>query len=156
MKGNKYQIDLLARDIDGLVRDYEIDDSFFQQIDGLIQRGQVETTLQVESTSRMVFHFHFHSKGIIFVPCDRCLADVKVSIDTEDMLTVKLGNGYSDEGDVVVIPESDGYIDVSQYIYEQIALSLPIQVIHPEGECDEDMITKLDSHITKFPEADDE
>ena len=144
MKTNEYTIDLLAPNVDGKEIEYHIEDAFFQHIDGLVQRGQVTTTLHIEGSTRSVFRFHFHSEGIVFAPCDRCLADVEVPIDTDDTLTVKLGAEYSDEGECIVIPESEGVIDVSQFIYELIALSLPMKVVHEDGQCDEAMLAKLE------------
>ncbi len=144
MKANEYTIDLLAPNVDGMEREYHIDDAFFQNIEGLVQRGQVMTTLRIDGSTRSVFRFHFHSKGTLFAPCDRCLADVEVPIDTDDTLTVKLGVEYADEGDCIVIPESEGVIDVSQFIYELIALSLPLRLVHEEGQCDEAMIATLE------------
>jgi len=98
MKANKYTIDLLTPNVDGTEKVFHIDDTFFQNVDGLVQRGQVTTTLHIEGSTRSVFRFHFHSEGIVFAPCDRCLADVEVPIDTDDMLTIKLGVEYADEG----------------------------------------------------------
>ena len=107
MKANEYQIDLLAPDVVGKTIEYHIDDTFFQQLDGLIQRGQVKTTLHIEGSTRSVFRFHFHSVGVVYAPCDRCLADVEVPIDTDDLLNVKLGAEYADEGLTKASPEQN-------------------------------------------------
>ena len=155
MKTNEYIIDLLAPNVDGKTIDYTIGDEFFQKIDGLIQRGQVKTTLKIEGSARSVFRFSFHSEGTVFAPCDRCLADVEVPIDTDDMLAVKLGAEYSDEGETIVIPESEGVIDVSQFIYELIALSLPMKLVHEEGQCDAVMMATLEQ-LTPVSKLDEE
>lgn len=155
MKANEYIIDLLTPSVDGKTIDYTIDDAFFQKIDGLVQRGLVKTTLRIEGSTRSVFRFYFHFKGTVFAPCDRCLADVEVPIDTDDMLTVKLGAEYSDEGECIVIPESEGAIDVSQFIYELIALSLPMKLVHEEGQCDEAMMATLE-RLTPVNKLDEE
>jgi len=155
MKRNEYQIDLLSNGINGLSVNYQIDDKFFHDIDGLIQRGKVDTVLSVETVSRYMFHFYFRSKGVIYAPCDRCLADISVMVDTDDMLTVKLGTDFSDDGDVIVIPEQEGVIDVSQYIYEFLALSLPMKLVHKDGECDEQMVLTLHQHMSHLSEDDE-
>lgn len=126
---------------------YDIDDDFFKDIDGLIERGQIHTTLKVEGNARTRFNLHIHSVGTVTVPCDRCLAEVEIPVDTTDDLTVKLGAEYSDEGDMVIIPESDGYINIAQFIYEYIVLSLPIQKVHEPGGCDAATIEALQTHI---------
>ena len=68
MKTNEYAIDLLAPNVDGKEIEYHIEDAFFQHIDGLVQRGQVTTTLHIEGSTRSVFRFHFHSEGTVFAP----------------------------------------------------------------------------------------
>ena len=155
MKANEYIIDLLAPNINGKTIDYTIGDDFFTQIDGLIQRGQVKTTLKIEGNARSVFRFYFHFEGKVFAPCDRCLADVEVPIDTDDMLAVKLGTEYSDEGETIIVPENEGVIDVSQFIYELIALSLPLKLVHEEGQCDEAMMATLEK-LTPVSSLDEE
>ena len=37
-------------------------------------------------------------------------------------------------------------IDTSQYIYEYIRLQLPQKRIHPDGECNVEVISKLNNH----------
>ncbi len=155
MKANEYTIDLLTPNVDGTEKVFHIDDTFFQKVDGLVQRGQVTTTLHIEGSTRSVFRFHFHSEGTVFAPCDLCLADVEVPIDTDDTLTVKLGAEYADEGECIVIPESEGVIDVSQFIYELIALSLPMKVVHEDGQCDEAMMATLEQ-LTPVNKLDEE
>ena len=155
MKANEYQIDLLAPDVDGKTIEYHIDDNFFQRLDGLIQQGQVKTNLHIEGSTRSVFRFHFHSVGVVYAPCDRCLADVEVPIDTDDLLNVKLGAEYADEGETIIVAENDGMIDVSQFIYEFIALSLPMKLVHEEGQCDEAMMATLEK-LTPVSPLDEE
>ena len=148
MDKNEFKIDLLGSSINGYDAQYTIDDSFFHMIDGFIQRGQIHATLHVEPSTDFVFRFVIHSKGIVYVPCDRCLADIELRIDTKDELFVKLGEEYIDEGNVVVVPEKVGKIDVSQFIYEFIALSLPLKLVHEPGKCDEAMIATLEEHLS--------
>lgn len=148
MGKDNFKIDLLGRNIDGLKVEYTIDDSFFQKIDGLIWRGQVHTTVEVAGNTQSRYRFTIRSRGIVYAPCDRCLADVAVPVDTVDELSVMLGDDYSDEGDLVVVPENDGVIDISQFIYEYIALSMPLKLVHAPGECDEAMIDVLKAHLS--------
>ena len=67
---------------------------------------------------------------------------------------MKLGAEYADEGECIFIPESEGVIDVSQFIYELIALSLPMKVVHEDGQCDEAMMATLEqlTPVNKFDE----
>ena len=45
--------------------------------------------------------------------------------------------------DVVILPESAFKIDLAQWMYEYVAIAMPIQKVHPEGECDPEMLKYL-------------
>jgi uncharacterized metal-binding protein YceD (DUF177 family) len=47
------------------------------------------------------------------------------------------------DGDVMWINPADNEVDFTQYIYESIVLSLPYQRVHPEGECNPDMMARF-------------
>ena len=76
-------------------------------------------------------------------------------IRTDDLLNVKLGAEYADEGETIIVAENDGMIDVSQFIYEFIALSLPMKLVHEEGQCDEAMMAALEK-LTPVSPLDEE
>ena len=94
------------------------------------------------------FRFGIRSVGVVYAPCDRCLADVEIPVDTSDEIAVVLGDEYSDEGDVIVVPEKEGAIDLAHVIYEFIALSLPLKLVHEPGNCDEAMMAALEEHLS--------
>ena len=140
-----YKIDLLSSGLGGKTFEYEIGDNFFAEIGGLIQRGSIHTTVVCLSAGS-VYKFRIHSIGTIIVPCDRCLADLELRIETADDLNVKLGSEYADDGDCVIVPESEGYLDLAQFIYEFIALSMPMACCHEPGKCDDAMMHELSRH----------
>lgn len=149
-----YQVDLLSSQLDGKVIAFSESDDFFAAIDGLLDRGSVNTEVKCCCTGTM-YKFTIHSEGYVIVPCDVCLADLELRIDTTDELVVKLGDEYSDEGDCVIVPEAEGYIDLAQYIYEFIALSMPISCSHEPGKCDEAMMQELSKHQAARSSNDD-
>jgi len=151
-----YKIDLLSRDLKGKTFEWDIDDSFFAEIDGLVKCGSVHVNAECFSAGTII-KFMIHSVGTVIVPCDRCLADLELRIETEDELSVKLGNDYSDDGDCVIIPEAEGYIDLAQFIYEFIVLSMPITCQHEPGKCDDAMMQTLSEHqAARSGQEDDE
>ena len=150
------KIDLMSSGLGGKTFELEIGDDFFADIDGLIQRGNIHTTVVCLSAGA-VFKFQIHSVGTVIVPCDRCLADLELRIETTDDLSVKMGDEYADEGDCVIVPESEGYIDLAQFIYEFIVLSMPIACCHEPGKCDDAMMQELSKHqSTRSGEEDSE
>lgn len=80
--------------------------------------------------------------GTITVPCDRCLGDLVVNVDTDATLRYRFGEDpqtevYEADGrEVVWIPEGETAIDLSQVIYDYSLLAVPIQHCHADGECD--------------------
>lgn len=150
-----YKVDLLSSQLNNSVLSFDEGDTFFADIDGLINRGTIHTTVKCMCTGTM-YKFNIHSEGYVIVPCDVCLADLELRIDTTDELVVKLGDEYSDEGDCVIVPEAEGYIDLAQYIYEFIALSMPITCSHEPGKCDESMMEELSKHQAARSSYDDE
>ena len=126
---------------------YKIDNQFFADIDApQIQKGDLEVQLTVQK-SIGVFVLDFHTEGVVYVPCDRCLDDVKIDIDTDNTLKVKLGEEESDDDEFITVSEMDGFINVAWYIYEFIALSLPIKHVHAPGECNKAMLGALNKYL---------
>jgi len=151
-----YKIDLLSSGLGGKTFEYDLSDDFFAEMEGLVQRGSIHTTVACLSAGS-VYKFQIHSVGTIIVPCDRCLSDLELRIETTDDLNVKLGDEYADEGDCVVVPEAEGYLDLAQFIYEFIALSMPLTCCHEPGKCDDAMMQELSRHqSTRSGIADDE
>lgn len=155
-KMDTYKVDLLSSAFKDGQLQYDINDDFFGAIDGLVNRGNIKTTVDCKCTGSM-YKFMIHSVGSVIVPCDRCLADLELRIDTVDELVAKLGEEYSDEGDCVIVPESEGILDLAQYIYEFIVLSMPIVCTHEPGKCDDAMMQELSRHqATRSGQEDDE
>lgn len=126
--------------------DFDLDNNFFADIDGEeFQKGSVTATVRVKK-NRDVFDFTFSMAGTVVVPCDRCLDDIEIEIASENSLKVRLGDNYADEGDTVIVPESDGDINIAWYLYEFIALALPMKRVHAPGKCNHEMTGKLKKH----------
>lgn len=70
---------------------------------------------------------------MIHIPCDICLDDMDQSIETDNRLVVKFGEDYSEDDDLVTVAENEGILDVSWFIYEFIALNIPIKHVHAPG-----------------------
>ena len=133
---------------------YQLDNQFFSDLDAPeIQKGQLDVSLKVTKTSG-VYRLDFQTKGIVIVTCDRCLDEMEQPIETTDTLKVKLGADFSEDGDIVVVPEEDGYINVAWFMYEFIALNIPMKHVHAPGKCNKEMTSKLNSHLRI--ESDDE
>lgn len=151
---NKYRIDLLSIGTDPVKYVFSLDNQYFKDIDGPeIQKGDVEAIVEVNRKhSSFVLNFKF--EGTIIVTCDRCLDDMVLPVSFENQMKVRFGKEYQDEEEWVVVPEEEGYIDVAWFMYEFIALNIPIQHIHEDGQCNKEMMEKLNEHRSSFTEED--
>lgn len=128
--------------------EFVLDNLYFAHIDGPeVQKGKVNVTLNVKRTSR-AFELSFQTDGMVWVPCDRCLDDMELPISSSDKQMVKFGHEYAEEGEnLIVIPEEEGEINVAWFMYEFIALSIPMKHVHAPGKCNKAMTSKLSKHL---------
>lgn len=128
--------------------EFVLDNLYFSHIDGPeVQKGKVTVVLTVKKTSH-AFELNFQTDGIVWVPCDRCLDDMEQTVSSTDKLMVKFGHEYAEEGDnLIVIPEEEGEINVAWFMYEFIALSVPMKHVHAPGKCNKAITSKLSKHL---------
>lgn len=71
--------------------------------------------------------------GGVIASCDRCLEDCELPVVFKGQLAVKFSEEEQPfEGDIMWVNPADGVLDLEQYIYESIVLSLPLRRVHPE------------------------
>ena len=143
---DKYNVDLKGLKAEPVELEFNLDNAFFADIEGEeFQKGSVKALVTARK-NRDVFDFTFALSGAVVVSCDRCLDDLEIEVETENCLRVKLGSDYADDGDTVIVPEQDGDLNIAWYLYEFIALSLPMKRVHAPGKCNREMTGKLDKH----------
>ena len=119
-----------------------------------VHDADLNVTLTVEYKSD-VYLLDFAVEGIVTLICDRCLDDLEFPIDTTYHINVKYGEDYNDDSeDLLVIPESDNYLNVAYMIYDTVALAIPIKHVHPLGKCNRQMSAMLKKH--RATDANDE
>ena len=60
---------------------------------------------------------------------------------------MKYGDRYDDvSDDLLVIPESDSYLNVAYMLYDTIVLTIPLRHVHPMGKCNRAMAAALHRH----------
>lgn len=133
--------------------EFRLKDAFFE----LFEQPQVETgdlTARVTllKSTRML-EFRFNIEGEVGTVCDRCLADVGVSIDYEGTLYVNFGDEYAEPTEeIVVIPHEEHTFNIASFLYEFIVVSIPIRHIHPDNEdgtpgCNSEMLERLNEYM---------
>ena len=128
--------------------DYDLDDGFFEALDGSeVRRGALHVSVSIRKATGF-YELLFHTEGTVIVACDRCLDDMDQPIATDNRLIVKMGAVYSEEDDVITLPEDEGILDTSWFIYEFVALAIPIQHVHAPGKCNPAMTQVLEELST--------
>ncbi len=150
---NTYSIHFKGLKVGKHTFNFEVDNKFFEAFEeGEIKQGKVNVDVILNRQSLML-DFLISIKGQVEVTCDRCLEDFDLPISYEGSLYVKFGESRSDEGEeIIILTTDDSEINLSQYIYESICLSLPIQRYHgmkgTKSKCNKEMIKKLKSLLT--------
>ncbi len=125
-------------------RTFHLTDDFFQHLDQEeIVGGNVAVTVSVRTAAGGSFRFAYHIEGQVRVVCDRCLEEVSLPVVFDDVVKVCNDDDYEDNGEAVVIPSSQLTYDMAWDIYELIDVHLPLQRVHPEGECNADMLSRF-------------
>lgn len=146
-KFDAYKIDLKGMKNDTYSCEYVLDNHFFESIDSPeVQKGKVHVALTVKKTAGL-YELSFKTEGIVQVTCDRCLDDMDQPVSSTDKIKVKLGEDFSESGDIVIIPEETGEINVAWFMYEFIALSIPMKHVHAPGKCNKAMMGTLNKYL---------
>ena len=124
--------------------EYDLDKSFFDALDQTeVESGTLHVSLSIRKASGF-FEFQFHTVGTVDITCDRCLDLMEQPIEADNRLVVKLGSTNSEDDDTVIVDENEGILDTSWFIYEFIALAIPIQHVHATGKCNPAMTKALE------------
>lgn len=128
--------------------DYQIDKKFFEHFEyDDFNDVDVKTELVFEKKATLL-ELHFQVSGSVNVNCDITNEPYNQDINGAFNLVVKFGDEYNDDfEDIVILPHGEYEINVAQYIYELIILSMPAKRIHPgvkDGTLDSDILKKLE------------
>jgi uncharacterized metal-binding protein YceD (DUF177 family) len=118
---------------------YEIGDRFMKDREVEVDFHDLDARITLNFDKKTNFFLlHFDIDGQATVPCDRCGDEFQLRLWDEFDLLIKLSGENAEEideeSDVVFIPRSETVIDISNWLYEFVMLSIPLQRVHPEKE----------------------
>ncbi|MBA2249727.1 MAG: DUF177 domain-containing protein [Chitinophagaceae bacterium] len=133
---------------------FEIDDKFFQdyqQTDFTNCKASIKLTLE-KNTSFMMLKFEVGGK--MDVNCDRCGNMVTLDLWDEFNMVIKLVenpdemNKDEEDPDIYYIGRTESYLHISNWIYEFVNLSIPMQrMCKPEDmggpQCNKEILEML-------------
>lgn len=128
--------------------DYQIDNKFFEDFEYEdFNNVNVKTDLVFEKKTTLL-EIHFEIEGIVNINCDLTNEPFNQEVKGDFDLVVKFGDDYNNEHeDILIIPHGEYEINVAQYIYELIILSVPAKRVHPgvlDGSLKSDILDKLE------------
>ena len=139
----QFKINLKALKQDETPLQWELDDSFFQQLEGAqLQSGSLHVSGSIRKTVGF-FELQLHTVGTVRIPCDRCLDLMDQPLEADLRLVVKLGSEYQEDDDLITVAEDEGILHTAWFIYESIILAVPIQHVHQPGDWNVAMSEKL-------------
>lgn len=130
---------------------YRLEDAFFACFpEGEIREADVTVFLTLERAERLM-RLRFDFQGSFKTGCDRCLSEIDCPVSFQDEVVVRFtseadapdasaktgpkgANAKQDEDHLWWVEEHRDKLDLSQYLYEMVALQRPIQWFCPEDE----------------------
>lgn len=131
--------------------DFTFDKEFFEENSNLeISDGNLTADLILEKKSTFLI-VKTKLQGEIEIECDRCLERFFYPVNYSGELFVKFKEEVEEPDDkIIFLHPNEDLLDLYQYFYDIIGLSIPIQKIHPDNEegesgCNKEMLDFLNS-----------
>jgi len=128
---------------------FEVDDRFFAAFEGSeIRKGEARVAVELDRGEAML-EVQTSLRGNATVDCDRCLEPCTLPLSFDGRLTVRFSEEADDyDGDILWITPAETELNLAQYIYESIVLSLPSRRVHangPDGKpgCNPEMLKRF-------------
>lgn len=128
--------------------EYQIDNKFFEAYN-FDEFNNCNVTAAVTLEKKNTFlELDIKITGTVNVPCDVTNEPFDQEVNGSMHLIVKFGHEYNnDSEEILILPHEAYQINLSQYIYELIILSVPSKRIHPQvldGTMESEALKKLE------------
>lgn len=154
---NEYLIPFVGLKIGKHLFDFKISKKFFDDFSfDEFESCDLAVDVVFEKKTTML-EINFKHKGTVNVPCDLTGELFDLPIKGKIKLVVQFGEEFNNDNDeLLIIPHGEHQIDLSQYIYEMIVLSVPLKRVHPgvkDGTLQTEALKKLnDLRVKKIKE----
>ena len=138
--------------------EYQINKAFFDSFDyDDFESSDIKVSLVFEKKTTFM-ELNFKHKGTIHVSCDLTNEMFDMPIKGKMKLVVQFGEEFNNDNDeLLILPHGEHQIDISQYIYEMIVLSIPLRRVHPgikDGILKSEVLDKLNELKVKEKKTD--
>jgi uncharacterized protein len=127
----------------------KIDSSFFEDLDySEIKEGEICVKLVLLKRADMM-RLEFNIDGHVKINCDRCADEFNFPLHEQHTLILQVGgeNNSRENDDIITVGANEHKIDLQNYLYEYISLSLPLKREHlNESDCNQEVINALQQY----------
>lgn len=139
---------------------YNVGQAFFDLFEFEQEFSQPNLVVSLDLEKKHTFLVcDFQIKGTMELSCDVSLERYQQIISVDWHLVINFGEEFDDSSDeLLIIPETEYKVNVSQYVYETILLEIPLKRIHPnlvaeyeeeDDDLEEETEEELESNTTK-------
>ncbi len=134
-----YKVNLLDVPAEGSDLAWHLDDDFFKALEQIeIEHGSIDAALRVRHKADG-YEVDVDMEGNVDIPCDRCLEPMSQDVEAHSTLTVRLGQAYDDDGDIITVAADTAELDLAWNLFEMVVLAIPTHHTHPDGQCPVDV-----------------
>jgi uncharacterized protein len=148
---NRYLVQFKALTTGKHIFSFDVDTAFFDEFENSeVSKGDLTVDLTFQKHSNML-ELDFFIEGDVEVLCDRCLEPFTIPTAFEGKLIIRISDSIDEDeinDDIWYVNSNEHEVNLAQYIYESICLSIPLQRYHgiletSIDDCDKDMLEKL-------------
>ncbi|WP_086475651.1 MULTISPECIES: YceD family protein [Arenibacter] len=127
--------------------EYTIENKFFESFEyHEFHEADIDISVTLNKMSTMM-ELEMHARGTVNVSCDLSNEPYDQDLEANLELAIKFGDEYNDDNDeILIIPHAEHQINVAQYIYEMLVLTVPQKRVHPgvlDGSLQSEALEKL-------------
>lgn len=139
--------------------EFEIGKLFFEELEYAgIDDADLKIQMELDKRETMMV-CTYTILGELETICDRCMDPLSLKLNTTYQLIFKFGLEDSEDENLIVLHPDAYEVDMKDHIYELIIVSLPSKVVHPKGDCNEEMMSTMEKYTVNLhdeEEIDDE
>jgi uncharacterized protein len=135
---------------------FELADDFFAEMSAEeLEGGHVAVYVTLDKSASLLVA-NIQEDGAVDLRCARCNGPLSYRIQCDQRQIFRLNSEEESEDDeLVMLDPREHSINLTHYIYECLRLALPIRPIHPQGECDPEVLRALSQRSTEHESVPD-
>ena len=150
---NEYLIPFIGLKIGKHQFEYQINKKFFEEFGfDEFESCDIKAIVVFEKKATML-ELGFKHKGTVNATCDVSGEQFDMPVKGNIKLVVQFGDVFNnDNEELLILPVGEHQLDIKQYIYEMIALSIPLKRVHPGvkgGTLKTEALDKLNENLVK-------